>query len=170
MTLTVVSPALSDGRIVSSSAIRGAIAAGRMKEAVEMLGHPHQIAGTVAAGAGRGRHLGFPTANLTGIVTLLPADGVYAGVARLNRQAVPAAVHIGSNPTFGEPQRKVEAHLVGFEGDLYGQPLAIDLIDRVRETRTFDSGDALQAQLRRDVARAVELAASHPGDQNDAAD
>lgn len=151
-TLTVVEPAQHNGQIISSSAIRGAISSGQLAEAVQMLGHPHQIAGEVAAGARRGRDLGFPTANLVGIPTLLPGEGVYAGIADVAGTRYPTAVHVGGNPTFGEPDCKVEAHLIGFEGDLYGATLRIDLLSRIRETRSFASRQALQEQLSRDVA------------------
>ncbi|MEX1095865.1 MAG: bifunctional riboflavin kinase/FAD synthetase [Planctomycetales bacterium] len=145
------------GRVVSSSAIRELIAAGRMTEAVEALGHPYRLAGRIVAGAGRGRALGFPTANLAGIETLLPADGVYAGLARVGGESHPAAVHVGANPTFGEGERKVECHLLDFTGPLPGPTLAVDLRARLRDTRKFAGPDALQAQLAADCEQVREL-------------
>ena len=150
--LDVVSPVRVGDRLVSSSEIRASIAAGRLAAAVEMLGHPYQLRGTVARGAGRGRSLGTPTANLESIATLVPPDGVYAGTARWQQQDYPAAVHIGPNTTFGENARKVEVHLLDFSGDLYGQHLEVGLLERIRDTATFPSAEDLRRQLERDLA------------------
>lgn len=172
--LTVVSPIALQGTTVSSSAIRLAISQGRLADAVSMLGHPHQVEGLVAPGAQRGESLGFPTANLTGVRTLLPPDGVYAGLVELPRdvdvaapsgasgrsdggtQTYPAAVHLGPNPTFSEADRKLEVHLVGFQGNLYGRSLRVDLVDRVRDIQRFQTREALQRQLQQDIAQIVE--------------
>jgi len=174
--LTVVPPVLLEGVTVSSSAIRQALREGRIPAAVAMLGSPYRLSGIVEPGAERGRELGFPTANLGGIGTLLPPDGVYAGIVALpessaepsaiNRRHAcdrsmlrsPVAVHIGSNPTFGEARRKVEAHIVGYQGDLYGAVLDVDLLDRIRETRQFPDRDALIRQLDQDIAAVVARA------------
>ncbi len=152
--LEVAEPVGGKRAMVSSSTIRSLIAAGRVAAAVELLGHPYRIAGEVVTGARRGQTIGFPTANLAGIQTLLPADGVYAGVSRVGESQFPAAVNIGPNPTFQEAARKVEVHLLDFAGDLYGRPLAVDLIDRVRDVRKFNGRDELVEQIGRDV-RAV---------------
>ncbi len=103
------------------------------------MGRPHRVRGLVGRGAGRGAGLGFPTANLVEIDTLIPADGVYAALARVDGRgpSYPAACNIGPNPTFGEHGRKVEAHLVGFSGDLYGGRVEVDFIRRLRDTRRF---------------------------------
>jgi riboflavin kinase/FMN adenylyltransferase len=152
MSLRVVQPVELNGAIVSSSAIRAQVSSGAVAAAVEMLGHPYQLAGVVEHGAQRGRELGFPTANLGGIRTLLPADGVYAAVCRVADTDHPAAIHIGTNPTFQDANRKVEAHLLDFSGDLYGQTLRVDLLARVRETRTFPDRELFLVQLRDDLA------------------
>lgn len=149
--LDVVSPVRIGDRLVSSSEVRSRIAAGLLSEAVEMLGHPYHLVGTVGRGAGRGRSLGTPTANLEGIATLIPPDGVYAGVVPWQRGVYPAAVHIGANTTFGEQERKVEVHLLGFSGNLYGQPLEVGLLERLRETSRFAGAEELRRQLERDL-------------------
>lgn len=172
--LTVVTPITVQGRTVSSSAIRLAIGQGRLAEAVAMLGHPYRVEGLVSPGARRGESLGFPTANLTGVSTLLPPDGVYAGLVELPREVetatvagsppprdgrmlhYPAAVHLGPNPTFSEADRKLEVHLVGFQGNLYGRSLGVDLIDRIRDIQRFQTREALQQQLQEDIAQIVE--------------
>jgi riboflavin kinase/FMN adenylyltransferase len=149
--------------LVSSSGIRQAILGGQLREAVAMLGHPYRLTGVVSRGAGRGRQIGFGTANLEQIATLLPADGVYAGVADVDGRRYAAAINCGPNPTFGENSRKIEAHLIDFpERDLYGDRLSVDLLARIRETRPFPSVDALRAQLTDDVRRAAEIAAAYP--------
>jgi riboflavin kinase/FMN adenylyltransferase len=119
-----------------------------------MLGRPYRLRGTVGRGAERGRTLGFPTANLTGARTLVPGDGVYTVRVTVSAGQWPGAANIGPNPTFGESARKVEVHLIGFSGDLYGQPIAVDFVRRLRDTRPFASKEDLIAQLRQDVERA----------------
>jgi riboflavin kinase/FMN adenylyltransferase len=124
----------------------------------------------VATGRRRGASLGFPTANLERIETLIPGDGVYAvrayppsplsprGRGVGGEGGCPAAANIGPNPTFGESARKVEVHLIGFQGDLYGQGLSVDFVQRLRDTKPFGSVQELVAQLRADVERAREAA------------
>jgi len=121
------------------------------------LGHPYRIEGQVVAGARRGQQIGFPTANIAGIETLLPADGVYAGIALVEGRQFAAAINIGPNPTFQENARKVEAHLLDYSGDLYGKTLAVDLTARVRDVRKFVSRDELIDQIGRDVAAVRKL-------------
>jgi riboflavin kinase / FMN adenylyltransferase len=164
--LDVVPPVVIDGEAVSSSRIRTLVAAGRVAEARALMTSPYRLTGEVVVGARRGATIGFPTANLAGIATLLPALGVYAAVAHVDGVAVPAAVHVGPNVTFGETSVSVEAHLIGYAGDLYGRPLDVDFLDRVRDTRRFSSVEDLKAQLADDVAaarRIVAAAASSPG-------
>jgi riboflavin kinase / FMN adenylyltransferase len=164
--LDVVPPVVIDGEAVSSSRIRTLVAAGRVAEAHTLMTAPYRLTGAVVVGARRGGTIGFPTANLAGIATLLPALGVYAAVAHVDGVAVPAAVHVGPNVTFGETSVSVEAHLIGYAGDLYGRPLDVDFLDRVRDTRRFSSVEDLKAQLADDVAaarRIVAAAASSPG-------
>jgi riboflavin kinase/FMN adenylyltransferase len=147
----VVPPTYVGSRLASSSEVRSLIAGGQLAEAVELLGHPYRVRGMVSRGAARGRTIGFPTANLTGIETLLPPDGVYAGITHVLGAACPAAIHIGPNPTFGESERKVEVHVIGFSGDLYDSDLNVDFVDRVRDTKRFERSEELPKQLERDV-------------------
>jgi len=145
-----------EGETVSSSHIRGLVSAGEVEHAIAFLGRPFQLRGTVVHGDGRGRELGFPTANLVPDERLIrPDQGVYA--CRANGTA--AAINIGVRPMF-ETGRGVlvEAHLVDFDGDLYGSQLRIDFLSRLRGERLFESVDALVEQIGRDVARARELA------------
>lgn len=161
--LEAVPAVLAEGEPVSSSRLRRLIAAGAVREAAELLTSPYRLSGTVVEGARRGETIGFPTANLGGIATLLPAAGVYAARVKLPDLATwPAAVHVGPNISFGETRISVEAHLIGFSGRLYGSTLDVDFLDRLRDTQRFDSVDALKQQLTADVARAFELVGSLP--------
>jgi riboflavin kinase/FMN adenylyltransferase len=165
--LETVPPVVRDGASVSSSRLRQLIGAGRIGEANGMLTAAYRCTGRVIEGAKRGRTIGFPTANLAGIATLLPAGGVYAARATADGDDAcwPAAVHIGPNVSFGETSVSVEAHLIGFAGNLYGRTLHIDFLDRLRETRKFASTDELKAQLAIDAERAAATAA-RPAIQN----
>jgi riboflavin kinase/FMN adenylyltransferase len=149
--LEIVDPLTLDGQVVSSSRIRQCLATGCVELAAELLGRPHRITGRVRAGAGRGRVLGFPTANLHGIENLVPADGVYACRSQIGGKVWPAAAHIGANVTFGEAHRSVEAHIIGFSGDLFGQVLSLDLLARLRGTERFASPADLVQQIKSDI-------------------
>lgn len=142
-----------DGELVSSSRIRRELLAGSVDQAARLMGRPYRLRGIVARGAGRGAGLGFPTANLVQIDTLIPADGVYAARARVAGRAdtYPVACNIGPNPTFGEQVRKVEAHLIGFAGDIYGARVELDFLRRLRDTRRFTGPDELLRQVRADI-------------------
>ncbi len=157
LSLTVAAPMVLQSSRVSSSDIRTALSTGRFDAAIAMLGHPYRIRGVVAEGDGRGRQIGFPTANLTGIETLIPADAVFAGVCLLGGKRIPAAVHIGPNPTFGAADRKVEVHLIDFAGDLYRQELCVDLFASVRDVTTFSDVAELTRQVERDVQFVKQL-------------
>lgn len=143
-----VPPMLLHGEAISSSRIRTAINAGDVKLAAELLGYPYRIWGDVVEGAKRGRTIGFPTANLANVRTLLPADGVYA----VRADSRPAAANIGPNPTFGEDARKIEVHLLDFTGDLYGAVMQVEFVARLRDTKPFANVDGLKAQLERDIS------------------
>jgi riboflavin kinase/FMN adenylyltransferase len=125
------------------------------------MGRPYRLRGVVGTGQKRGRTLGFPTANLEKLETLIPGDGVYAVRVQEGGQSWPGAANIGPNPTFGEQARKVEAHLIGFAGDLVGQTLDIEFIERLRDTRPFAGVTELVEQLRRDVDQAKKVLAEH---------
>lgn len=156
--LTIVPPLQHDGMTVSSSRVRNALLNGAVGAAARLLGRPYRLRGQVGTGQRRGQQLGFPTANLERAETLLPADGVYAVRAIWQGQTWPAAANVGPNPTFGEQARKVEVHLIDFQGDLYGQPLAVDFVERLRDTRPFAGVAELVAQLVKDVEQSRRLA------------
>jgi riboflavin kinase/FMN adenylyltransferase len=136
---------------VSSSRIRELVAEGDVEGAAKLLGRPVEVEGTVVTGEARGGTLGFPTANLDIRPELLvPANGIYAGAAVKHR----AAVSIGTNPHYGGRERRVEAHLLDFDGDIYGERLVVQLWERLRDEASFDSEDDLIAQISRDVEAA----------------
>jgi riboflavin kinase/FMN adenylyltransferase len=141
-----------DSGMISSTRIRDLIARGEIEAATELLGHPHRIRGRVVRGDGRGRTIGFPTANLTEIDVMVPAPGVYGGVAMPARDPRGAAIHIGPRPTFeAHGGEQVEVHVLDFEGDLYGQWLQVDLLTHVRDIARFESADQLIEQLSDDL-------------------
>jgi riboflavin kinase/FMN adenylyltransferase len=160
ISLDVVKPVQLEGEIVSSSLVRRLIAAGEVKRAARMLSAPYRIRGMVTHGAGRGVKLGFPTANLEAVDTLLPRVGVYAGRAWLGGVSYPAAINLGPSPTFGEELIKVEAHLIDYHEAIYGRPLEVEFLERLRDVVAFDNESQLVQQLEQDVARAREVAAS----------
>ncbi len=139
---------------VSSSAVRKAVAGGRIEDAVRMLGRPYRLRGVVTRGNRLGRKLGFPTANITPAKgQILPPEGVYAGDALLpDGSRRMAAVNIGRRPTVGDLKEPIiEAHILDFSGDIYGQVLKLDLIGRIRGEEKFASLDELKARLAKDV-------------------
>lgn len=150
---------LPEGTVVSSSAVRRALAAGDVALAARMLGRPFTLTGTVESGRQLGRQLGFPTANVSVDPSLqLPAPGVYAALCRTAGQtaALPCVVNIGSNPSVAPDNPvTVEAHIIGFSGNLYGTPLTLFFSRRLRDERRFDSLDALRAQIAADVSAAA---------------
>lgn len=155
-TVTVVEPlALEDGTPINSTAIRNALAQGRVERVAEMLGRPYTLPGVVVRGEGRGRTLGFPTANLEPERDrAVPGDGIYATWAEVEGRTYPAATSIGVRPTFGGQRRTVEAYLMDFEGDLYGRRMSLTFVARLREERRFPSVSALREQMARDVEEA----------------
>ncbi len=160
---TTVHPLLEiDGEIVSSSHIRGLLAAGEVEESTRLLGAPFLLAGEVVHGDERGRELGFPTANIVPEEQLVcPGHGVYA--CRAGERL--AAVSIGVRPTFQTGRAElIEAYLLDFEGDLYGSALESSFLARLRGERRFESAQALVAQMHRDVQRTREIAAAHRQD------
>jgi riboflavin kinase/FMN adenylyltransferase len=158
VSLDIVDPVISQGAIVSSSRVRELIGKGQLKEANEMLSAPYRIRGMVMHGAGRGAKIGFPTANLSGIDTLLPAIGVYAGRAWIGGSCYAAAINLGPSPTFGDAIIRVEVHLLDYAEPLYGQALEVDFLARLRDIRPFASPAELVEQLRRDVEQVKRIA------------
>ena len=157
--LEVVEPLQEGDGFISSSRVRQLITGGDVAEAGQLLTRPYRIRGMVTHGAGRGKSMGFPTANVAAIDTLLPAHGVYAGRAYTAQGAATAAINLGPNPTFGDQSVKVEVHLIGTDESLYGLPLEVDFLSRMRDILPFDSVDQLRDQLARDVNRASSIVA-----------
>ncbi|HMQ15374.1 MAG TPA: riboflavin biosynthesis protein RibF [Phycisphaerae bacterium] len=167
--LTIVSPVaceqLPGNPTISSSAIREALQVGRVRDAGAMLGRPYRIVGVVGHGEGRGAELGFPTANLERVPQLVPGYAVYAAIAELSDGSRHGAVvNMGPQPTFGQQEARIEAHLLGFSGDLRGRRLALHLIDALRNQRRFPGPTELVAQLHEDVARGREVLRTGPTD------
>jgi riboflavin kinase/FMN adenylyltransferase len=142
------------GEPVSSSRVRAALVGGDVSRAAELLNRNYRIAGTVITGAKRGRTIGFPTANLGDVPTVLPGNGVYAVRATVDGREWPAAANVGPNPTFGEDARKIEVHLIGFSGDVYGKSMEVEFVTRLRETKPFKGVTELVEQLNQDIEQA----------------
>jgi len=165
-----VEPLLHEGAPISSTRIREAVARGDVEAARALLGRPFFIDGTVVKGDGRGRRLGFPTANLDVLNETLPGRGVYAAWCSLlsaqGRPRWPAVVNVGRRPTFGGTTLTVEAHLLGFAdgyaGDLYGSALRLGFVQRIREEQAFAGPDALVEQIGKDARWAREVLEDGP--------
>jgi len=151
----------SDDTTYSSTFIRSCIDAGEVAAAGAALGRDHRLEGVVVRGDRRGRKLGFPTANLElAAHAAVPADGVYAGRFLGPEVTRPAAISIGTNPTFEGRERRVEAYLLDYDGDLYGERVALDFVARLRGMERFDTVEALTAQIAGDVAETRRLVSS----------
>ncbi len=156
--LTIVPPLEINGEIVSSTAIRKAIADGDMKKVHELTGRYFSLYGKVVAGAGRGESLGFPTANLdVNSGQALPPDGVYTGLAHVNGKVYFSMTNIGKNPTFGNPRRTVETFLLDYSGDLYGRELSVEFVARLRDEKKFKNADELKKQLAEDIKKGKSI-------------
>lgn len=155
----VAAPLFGDGERWSSTSVRRALEKGDLESAAQVLGRPFALRGVVEHGDQRGETLGFPTANLKLSPTQeLPAEGVYAGAARVDAQWWPAAISLGTRPQFYEDgDLLVEVHLVGFEGDLYGQTMDVVFLQRLRDQETFADLEKLIAQIARDVEKTREI-------------
>jgi riboflavin kinase/FMN adenylyltransferase len=151
-----------DGQPVSSTRIRQAVRAGDFAAASGMLGRPYSLCGPVVQGGRFGRKLGFPTANLDVAGVLVPPSGVYVAEARMGADRRRAAVNIGHRPTVpsAAPQLRVEAHLLDFDRDIYGQELELTFLKKLRDEQKFPSADALRAQIAQDVAQARNFTAA----------
>jgi len=139
------------GRTVSSTEIRHALAAGDVEWAKKALGRWHSVPGTVERGAGRGRQLGYPTANVRPADVVVPGEGVYAGVAIVEGGPVAAAISIGTNPTYGENPISIEAHLLDWDADIYGAKIELEFLGRLRDQRTFATQPKLVDAMGKDV-------------------
>jgi riboflavin kinase/FMN adenylyltransferase len=158
--LHIVEPISSDGRIISSSQIRNLLVEGEIEEVNKLLGRSYRVVGEVVHGDGRGKKIGIPTANLeTGNEKLIPGAGVYACKVQIMDRLWPAAVNIGTRPTFenSNPVSHVEAHILDYSGDLYSQQLAVEFISRLRGEERFKSVEELIHQVQHDIDRARQL-------------
>ncbi len=143
---------------LSSTYVRACVAAGDVDRASRALGRPHRVEGVVVRGDGRGRDLGYPTANVESPAhTAVPADGVYAGRLVRSGGELVAAISVGTNPTFSGEQRRVEAFVLDFDGDLYGEHVGVDFVHRLRPMLAFDTVAALLSAMDDDVRRTREL-------------
>ncbi len=148
-----------DNTHVSSTSIRRLIANGNIRVANEMLGRPYEISGTVIAGQRRGATLGFPTANIRMPALTRPRTGVYVVETEVDGKVYGGAANLGYNPTFGDNELSLEAHLFDFNQDIYGKPITIRLIERLRDELRFSGPDELVAQIRKDIANAKKILA-----------
>ena len=150
----VIPPVMINGELVSSTDIRNALANGDMKRVLNLVGRPFSLNGRVTSGAGRGVELGFPTANLDiDPGQALPAEGVYATWAHIDGQAYQSMTNIGQQPTFGGSQRIVEVYILDYHRNLYGRELKIDIMERLRGEKQFDTAAELKKQITEDIKR-----------------
>jgi riboflavin kinase/FMN adenylyltransferase len=155
--LNVANSVEEDGIVVSSSRVRNYIGDGEVSAAARYLGRPLRVPGIVKQGAGRGRSIGFPTANLSiWSHRACPSQGVYLAYALLENERYPAVVNIGKRPTFEDEDSRIiiEAHLLNYQGNLYGRQLSLDFVERLRDERKFTSVDLLVSQINKDVLEA----------------
>ena len=161
--LPLVKQLTGEGEVISSTSIRAALSEGDVEKAHRLLGRPFEVRGVVTPGDRRGRTIGFPTANIPTTPDLqVPADGVYAAwYVRDDGAQYPAAVNIGKRPTFYDDAERslIEAHLIGFRGDLYGESAKVRFVRRLRGEKKFDGIDSLKQQLVKDVADAAKCLA-----------
>lgn len=149
------------GEIVSSTRIRELIKEGRVKEASRLLGRYYSIEGKIVRGHGRGKPLGFPTANIAFHAELLPACGVYAVKAKLDGRDLAGVANVGGKPTFGDDEISIETHIFDFDELIYGKDLKVSFIDKVRDVRTFPSTEELVGQIARDIETAKQILGGH---------
>jgi len=164
--VTVVPPAEINGEVVSSTAIRKVLARGDMKKVYALAGRPFSLHGPVVTGTGRGVELGFPTANLNiDPGQAIPADGVYASRAYIDGKVYQSMTNIGKNPTFGGSGRTVEVYVLDYHSDLYGRELRIDIMERLRGEKRFNTAEELKKQIAEDVEQGKAILNSSNGKQ-----
>jgi riboflavin kinase/FMN adenylyltransferase len=158
-TVTSVPPKKLDEEVASSTAIRNALTAGDMQKVTRLFGHPFSLHGKVTTGEHRGAGMGFPTANIeVDAHHALPPDGVYATWAYVGNKVYQSMTNIGRRPTFGaHNKRTVEVFILSYDKDLYGKDLKIELVERLRGERKFESAEALKQQISEDVRRGKEI-------------
>lgn len=162
-----IDPFVNNSQPISSSVIRNKIKQGEVKNAANLLGRPYSASGPVIHSDGRGRTIGLPTANLDiWHEKLLPSKGVYAAIANVDSNRIKSVVNIGNRPTFyQEPsQQTVEAHLLDFDGDVYGQEMRLDFIERIRPEIKFGNVKELMVQINQDIQYTREVLAHEPGE------
>ena len=160
-TVTVVPPVMINGEVVSSTAIREALAGGDMKKVHALGGRPFSLHGQVVSGTGRGIKLGFPTANLDiDPDQAIPVDGVYATWVYINGRAYPSMTYVGKNPTFGGSEHMVEVYVLDYHDDLYGRELRIDIMERLRGDKQFNTAEELKKQIAEDVKQGKAILGS----------
>jgi len=162
-----VSPVEVGGIVVSSTAIRNAIAEGCVDKVVPLLGHPFSLTGEIRPGAGRGRTILFPTLNLVPAQELLPKLGVYATESVVEGNAFRSVTNVGTRPTFDGQGVTVESHLFGFSEQITGGAMAVRFHGRLRDERKFSGADELRGQIARDIVAAQEYFAVHGKAEND---
>lgn len=149
-----------DGEVISSSSIRQALARGEMKKVEKLFGRSFNLSGRIVSGDRRGRTLGFPTANLdVNAEQALPGDGVYVTIAHVGHELIPSITNIGVRPTFGGGKRAIETYLLDYQGELLGRRLRLDLLDKLRDEKRFNTAEELKAQIESDIKRARAILA-----------
>ena len=161
-TAVTAPPVLQDGKLVSSTRIRSLLHRGMLQQANTCLGYPFTVMGEVIHGQKRGRQLGFPTANLAiaDTMAMLP-NGVYATLVQVDGSVYGGSANIGDNPTFDNCDRRIEVHIQGFSGDIYGREILVSFLRKIRDEQRFASLDALVAQIRRDEEAVGKITISH---------
>jgi riboflavin kinase/FMN adenylyltransferase len=159
-TVERLDPVIINGAVVSSTRIRDMVQAGKVWDARPLLGRFHQVRGLVAHGQKRGRKLGFPTANLSFKDELVPLTGVYAVWVEVGGVIRPGVANIGKNPTFGEFEMSVEAHILDFKGKIYGEPIRVHFVQRIRSEKKFSGPDELATRIREDIGLARMILAA----------
>lgn len=153
-TVTVVSPLAINGEVVSSTFVREALSSGDMKRVHSLIGRPFSLHGRVVPGANRGAKLGFPTANLdVDTEQAIPIEGVYATRAYINDKVYNSMTYVGTSPTFGNSRSIIEVYILDYSGDLYGNELKIDVVERLRGGRQFDTVEKLRQQITADIEK-----------------
>ena len=153
-------PVIINGAVVSSTRIRDMVQAGKVWDVRPLLGRFHQVRGIVAHGQKRGRKLGFPTANVALRDELVPLSGVYAVWVEVEGAIRPGVANIGRNPTFGEFEMSVEAHILDYKGKIYGQPIRVHFVQRIRAEKKFSGPEELISRIREDVGLARMILAA----------
>lgn len=152
-----------DGEVISSTKIRKLLAEGRVEHAARLLGRAYAITGVVVKGDGRGKGLGFPTANIAPKHSIIPSDGVYAVKFFVREQFYDGIANIGLRPTFNETRLTIEVHVLDFNEDIYGEEISLYFVGKIREERKFGSPEELARQIASDIRTAKDMLAKHPG-------